>query len=139
MKGKTLYKIFRDTTHTFLYILPDIPMSLYIPVTSQHHEFPTPHPTNTYSCVTSLLDRHHTPISTTTSISSCVTSPPPPPSPKEKNLYETLLINRHNKLCVQPCQLVMETRQAKGALIIGNKDYKANQITTIAVQETVRE
>ena len=48
-------------------------------------------------------------------------------------------INHRTKLRVQPCQPVMETRQAKGALVIGNKDYKENQVTAIAVQETVRE
>ena len=49
-------------------------------------------------------------------------------------------INHRDGIRVQQCQPVMEeTRQAKGALIIGNKDYKTNQVTTIAVQETVRE
>ena len=47
--------------------------------------------------------------------------------------------NHRTKLHVQPCRPVMETRQAKGTLIIGNKDYKENQVTAIAVQETVRE
>ena len=37
----------------------------------------------------------------------------------------------------KPCQPVMETSRAKGTLVTGNKDYKENQVTVIAVQETV--
>ena len=48
-------------------------------------------------------------------------------------------INHHTKLHVQTCRPVMEISQAKGTLIIGNKDYKETQVTATAVQETMRE
>lgn len=35
-------------------------------------------------------------------------------------------------------QPVTETSLDKGKLVTGSKDYEANQVTTIAVQETVR-
>lgn len=47
--------------------------------------------------------------------------------------------NYHTKQHVQLCQPVMATRGDKGKLITGNKDCRENQVTVIAVQETVRE
>ena len=47
------------------------------------------------------------------------------------------ITNHPTKL--QPCQPVMETSQDRGTLVTGSKDNKASDMTTTAIQETVRE